>query len=103
MKKKEKKIKLKLGPVGAVVLMVLVVGCVFVSIGLASKGAELLKFEEMISEVNTKNREIRMEMIDESSLNNIAEKAERLGMMRPEKVVYIGQGNGSRSSLARAE
>lgn len=100
--KNDQKTRVKMLPVGLAMLMVLVVVGVAVSIGLSSKGSELLRLEKMISEVNTRNREIKMEMVSESSLTKIAQRADQMGMIKPEKVIYLGQG-GNRSSLAKAE
>lgn len=69
-----------------VVLLVLVV---YVSVGLASKGSELVSIEEKAHLIESENRQLTAELIAEMSLTKISQKARELGMIEPEELVYL--------------
>lgn len=65
---------------------------VFFSVGSSAKGTELVEYERRISELESKNRELQAQIIEETALKRISEKAEGLSLGKAETIEYIGSG-----------
>jgi cell division protein FtsL len=101
--KNKTKFRVRLLPLVGCLFAMLVVTSVFVSISSASKGSELMEIEREMQDMSARNQQLKMEMISGTSLKYIAERADELGMVRPEKIMYLNQETMKSSSLARAE
>ena len=69
-------------------LIVLVIANVFFTVSVSASGAELTIIEKNQSTLLSKNQEFMDEITKESSLSVIEEKAESLGFVKPENIVY---------------
>jgi len=98
---KKEKGRLRTLPLAGVVLAGLVGTSVFVSVGSVSRGAELLKIEEETKQVNAQSRELKMEMVNDTSLRNLVVKADEFGLAEPETVVYLTRETMSQPALAK--
>lgn len=70
-------------------LILLVVACVFLTIKSAASGAKLASLEMEIISYQEKNQQLTNQLVMASSLTEIAQKAEELGLVEPEDVVYL--------------
>ncbi len=75
----------------SIFLGLLVILTILFTIELTSKGNELLKYEEEKKAFQIENRELTSLLISNTSLVRIKKKAEELGMVKPEKVIYLIQ------------
>lgn len=72
-----------------VTLIVLVIANVFFTVSVSASGAELTSIEKTQSELLSKNQELTDKITSESSLSVIGEKADSLGFLKPENIVYV--------------
>jgi hypothetical protein len=75
-----------------IVSLILLAGTVICSVGTSSLGSKLLRLEREIAKIDSENRDLRGQMISESSLNLVSEKAIEEGMVKSGKVIYISKG-----------
>lgn len=62
---------------------------VFLAIASASSGAKLQEIENENAILEEENRAITQRIVSESSLSQVAKKAEELGFTKPEEIVYL--------------
>ena len=72
-----------------VTLIVLVIANVFFTVSVSASGAELTSIEKIQSTLSSKNQELTDKITSESSLSTIGEKADSLGFIKPENIVYV--------------
>ena len=65
-------------PLAGIIFMVMAI--VMVSIQIVSLGSKLMQIEKQISLVDAENRQIMSQMIEQTALNHINAKAEKLGI-----------------------
>ncbi len=76
-------------PLAGIIFMVMAI--VMVSIQIVSLGSKLMQIEKQISLVEAENRQIMSQMIEQTALNHINAKAEKLGMVKPSEIYYLGE------------
>ncbi len=76
--------KILLG-ISAVLLLITVLTAVVVS----AKGSEVVALEKSIQKYDQENRELSEKIVNSNSLNKLATQSESLGMIKPEKVLYL--------------
>lgn len=67
----------------------LVAASIFMTVEMASSGAELSKLEKEEVELRAENQRIGAELISASSLSQFESTYESLGFIKPEKTIYI--------------
>jgi len=72
----------------------MVIAIVIVSIQAASLGSELMQIEKQISLIETENRKLMSQTIEETALTRVRQKAQELGMVKADDVYYLGQMAG---------
>lgn len=75
-----------------------VIFTVFVTLAASTSGAEITRLESVEDELSRKNQEYSERIVEATSLINIGKNAEKLGFIKPEKIVYIS----SQDSVAQA-
>ncbi len=77
-------------PVFAVMIVfVLFVATVFFAIKSSSQGASLLVLENKAIELEAQNQDIKDKIVGSTSLTKIEKNANDLGMVKPEKFIYL--------------
>ena len=67
----------------------LVAASIFMTVEMASSGAELSKLEKEEAGLRAENQRIGTELISASSLSQFENTYESLGFIKPEKTIYI--------------
>lgn len=62
---------------------------VFLAIESSAYGAQLVSLEAKSASIESQNQELRSALVTSTSLAKIAEDAQKLGMVKPEKLTYI--------------
>lgn len=73
----------------AVFLAFFALATIFLAIESSAYGAQLVNLEQKIASIESQSQELRSELVTSTSLAKIAEDAQRLGMVKPEKLTYI--------------
>jgi len=73
----------------AIAVLVLLMGNVLFAIDTSSKGASLAAIETELSLLKAENRGIKTKILAESSLLSLSEQANDLGLVVPDRIVYI--------------
>lgn len=79
----------KLPVFAAVIVFVLFVATVFFAIKSSSQGANLVVLENKAVELEAQNQEIKDKIVASTSLTKIEKNANDLGMVKPEKFIYL--------------
>lgn len=72
-----------------VTLIVLVIANVFITVSVSASGAELSSIEKNQNELLSRNQELTDKITSESSLSVVGQKADSLGFLKPENIVYV--------------
>lgn len=62
---------------------------VYLAILSASRGSELLAIENQTEKIVVENRDLSAQVVYETSLKDLSEKAQELGMVKPEEIIYL--------------
>jgi hypothetical protein len=68
-----------------------ILGSVYLAIIAASRGSKLLSLEKRRSALEARKSELTAELVAKSSLNEVAQSGEELGMQRPTQILYLNQ------------
>ena len=99
MTKKIKIFGVEIPLLSVVLLSVFAALTVFIAVGQATKGAELVYLEKKGDSLISQNKELASRLVMDSSLAKVSEAASGSGMVKPEKTVYLG---ASAPSVAEA-
>jgi len=72
-----------------ITLVILVIANVFITVSVSASGAELTSIEKTQNTLLSKNQKLTDKITSESSLSVIGEKADSLGFVKPENIVYV--------------
>lgn len=91
MRKVKSKNKFSFGKAGVVYILavLLVVVSIFMTVEMASSGAELSKLEKEEAALKGENQRLGAELIFASSLSQFENTYESLGFIKPGKTIYI--------------
>ena len=64
---------------------------VYLTIEAATSGAKLAELERQAAEIAAENQRLSGEIVRSSSLKDLGEKAEEMGFIKPQEVVYISE------------
>lgn len=64
---------------------------VFFAIASAGKGAHLVALEKEIYTLESQNRELEVQIVNQNSLKKVAEKAQEQGLVKATNVLYWNQ------------
>lgn len=89
--RKEVKNKFNFGKAGIVYILAvpLVAAAIFMTVEMASSGAELSKLEREEAALKAENQRFGAELVSASSLSQFENTYESLGFIKPEKTIYI--------------
>ncbi len=79
----------KLPVFAGVIVFILFVATVFFAIKSSSQGANLVVLENKAVELEAQNQEIKDKIVASTSLTKIEKNADGLGMVKPEKFMYL--------------
>ncbi len=79
----------KLPVFAGIIVFVLFVATVFFAIKSSSQGANLVVLENKAVELEAQNQEIKDKIVASTSLTKIEKNADDLGMVKPEKFIYL--------------
>lgn len=79
--------------------VIALVGSVATSILFASRGSEMVHLEREISSLEQENRELEERIASQSSLTDLAKRAQDLGLHKPYQIVYTTDGEDSLAKL----
>lgn len=71
------------------VLIAFGIATVYLTIEAATSGAKLAELERKASELARENQKLSSEIVRQSSLKDLGERAEEMGFTKPSEVVYI--------------
>lgn len=91
MKKKTEILGIKIPLYLLPVLIAFGILTVYLTIEAATSGAKLAELENRAAELATENQRLSGEIVRSSSLRDLGEKAEEMGFMKPQEVVYISE------------
>lgn len=74
------------------ILLLVVVFNVIFTIQTAASATDLSQLEHDQAELAKQNDELKLTLVDESSLSKLSEQAEELGYVKPQHVVYAKLG-----------
>ena len=74
-----------------VIFGILAVSFIFFTIQTSTSGATLSRLEEDKGSILEENQVMRSKFIYLSSLKNLEEQAEKLGFVKPQKIIYISE------------
>lgn len=97
MKKNDNILKKRTGLI--VLLFLLMCGCVFTAIENSTCQAQAVSIIETKQELLKENESLNVNLLGSSSLVDIEGDAEKLGFVKPEKVVYLSKGDEFASVL----
>lgn len=64
---------------------------VFLAIEISTSGAELAKLESESARLKREKEILTVDLVKASSLSSLGERAEEMGFVKPERVLYIGE------------
>ena len=70
-------------------LILFALATVFLAIESSTQGAELVRLENEENILEAQNQELRSSLVSSTSLAKIADEAQKMGMVKPEKLSYI--------------
>ncbi len=73
----------------AVFLIFFALATIFLAIESSAQGATLTALEAKESQIEAQNQELRSSLVVSTSLAKVAEEAEKMGMIKPEKLTYL--------------
>lgn len=79
----------KLPVLAVVIVFGLFVATVFFAIKSSSQGANLVVLENKAMELEAQNQEVKDKIVGSTSLTKIEKDANDLGMVKPEKFIYL--------------
>lgn len=62
---------------------------ILLAVASSSNGAKLVEVEQEISRLEEENRNLKQAIVSKSSLSEVAKKAEELGFVKPEEILYL--------------
>ena len=68
-----------------------ILGSVYLAIIAASRGSKLLSLEKKRSALEARKGELTAELVAKSSLTQVAQAGEKLGMQKPTQILYLNQ------------
>ncbi len=71
------------------IIGVLLIATIITGVKASSRGLELLSLEQKGANLRQENQELKDKIVSSSSLTKIEKDAEKLGMKKPEKFVYM--------------
>jgi cell division protein FtsL len=73
------------------ILGILFVITVFFGVKASSEGMTLVALNEKAQELQQQNQELKDQIVSSTSLSQVAKQSDSLGLIKPEKYVYLTQ------------
>ena len=71
--------------------MAFLAGTIFITIEASSSSSVLAHLESEEARLGEESQDLRNYLVKASSLNELGKSAEKLGFVKPEKIVYLGK------------
>jgi hypothetical protein len=71
------------------VFILLFIANIYVAVSSATYGAQVMSIEKQMKAVAEENKKLMEVMVAQQSLQNVSQKAEELGLVRPTDVIYL--------------
>lgn len=71
------------------ILTILLISTILVAVKATNEGSKLLTLEKRAAELEEENKELKNQIISKTSLTEIGKNADKLGLGKPEKFIYL--------------